>query len=103
MFIALCYCGTYHEFDSISIVCFCAPGEIMFTVHTPISACAFEWFWFEELESSGHKILKVDPSITYESAHWNAFAPVALFILISLTIGRSFHFHCTLFFWVPRI
>tara|TARA_B110000008_G_C16959258_1_gene559468 strand:- start:200 stop:1930 length:1731 start_codon:yes stop_codon:yes gene_type:complete len=62
-------------------------GEMLFGLHTPVSAVAFEWFWFVDLGSSGKKVLEIDPSIFHDGEKWAAYAPIAFFILIFLSFG----------------
>ena len=62
-------------------------GEMLFGLHTPVSAVAFEWFWFVHLGSSGKKVLEIDPSIFRDGEKWAAYAPIAFFILIFLSFG----------------
>jgi len=62
-----------------------AVGELMFAIHAPVSAAAFEWFWFVQL--GDEYVLRVDPTILRDDDRWTAMLPVALFVLFVLTLG----------------
>ena len=62
-------------------------GELMFTIHTPVSQAAFEWFWPVALGSSGMLVLKVDPNVMMFDSLWWSMLPVAVVVFVSLTFG----------------
>jgi hypothetical protein len=72
------------NFQTISVA-LASVGELMLAIHAPVSQAAFEWFWTTQL--GNRYVLKVDPGVWYGDAYWMKIVPVALFVLLVLTIG----------------
>ena len=74
------------EFNHVSRA-LASVGELMFTIHTPVSQAAFEWFWPVALGSSGMFVLKVDPNVVMFDPLWWSILPVTVVVFVSLTFG----------------